>query len=150
MDTVKEESIDESEFIEQTGSSATSPHEKGAISISQSANEPESLPSEDIEIPESVRSVEWKIQIEAQESKRSKSDKDENYTEDNFVGDSSRQINEEIGDQTSSDLNTRDEPGMADLDSCPEEISKSASKSAGDDILLKADLITDELLEIIL
>ena len=92
--------------------------------------------------------MEWKIQIEAAESKRSKSDKDDNYTEDNYVGESSAQINEELGEETSSDINTRDE--MADLDSCPDEISKSASKSAGEDILAKADLIADELLAIIL
>ena len=150
MDTVKEESIDES-VIDQTGSEKTdkSPQDRGQTSVSQSANEPESLPSEDVEIPESVHSVEWKIQIE-QDTKRSRSDQgDANYSEDNFI-ESSRQINEEIGDQTSSDLNTRDDPGLADLDSCPEEVSKSASKSAGDEILSKADNITDELINIIL
>ena len=137
MDTVKEESIDES-FVEHTGSDGTSPKDRYQNSISQSANEPESLPSEDIERPESPRSVDWKIQI-AQDTKRS-DDYDDNLVE------SSRQINEEIGDETSSDLNTRDEHGMADLDSCPDEISKSASKSAGDDIVLKADLIAEELI----
>lgn len=47
-------------------------------------------------------------------------------------------------------MNTRDDHGMADLDSCPEEISKSGSKSAGDDLLLKADLIAEELLSAII
>ena len=49
MDTVKEESIDESEKVDHTGSGTPS-NQREAMSISQSANEPESLPSEDIEI----------------------------------------------------------------------------------------------------
>lgn len=150
MDTVKEESIDESEKVDHTGSGGTTPNPREGISVSQSANEPESLPSEDIEIQDSARSVDWKIKVEDKESQRPKSEKEDNYTEDDFA-ESQSKINEEIDDgSSSSDINTRDEEGLTDLNSCPEEISKSASKSAGEDILQKADLITDELLKIIL
>ena len=46
-------------------------------------------------------------------------------------------------------MNTRDEIG--DLESCPEGIGQSGSMSANDqDIFAKADVLTDELLELIL
>ena len=45
-------------------------------------------------------------------------------------------------------MNTRDE--IADLESCPEGGGQSGSQSAEVDLLAKADLITDELLELIL
>ena len=50
---------------------------------------------------------------------------------------------------SSSDLNTRDE--MGDLESCPEGVGQSASLSGNDgDLQLKAELITEELLQLIL
>lgn len=135
MDTVKEESVDESEKVDHTGSGGTTPNQREAISVSQSG-EPESLPSEDVEIEDSARSVDWKIKVESQEPQRPKSEKDDNYTEDDFA-ESQSKINEEIDEEgsSSSDINTRDEEGLTDLNSCPEEISKSgASKSGGEDL----------------
>lgn len=65
------------------------------------------------------------------------------------VSDENEADEEEEEMESSSDLNTRDE--MNDLESCPEGVGQSGSMSNNEhDIMAKADLLTEELFELIL
>ena len=102
MAPVEEESIDES-IVEQSKNSAaeSSARRESAGAPSQSEDQ-QSLPSEDQEIQNTARSVEWQIEI-AQDSERADKSKDkkenivtetdEGYTDDDFIQD------EEIEDE---------------------------------------------------
>ena len=95
-----------------------------------------SLPSEDLSVKDSVRSVDWKFDVkqgtfldkedEAQLSQSSEK-RQNSYIKEEKV-EESQEITEE--EDSSSDLNTRDE--IADLESCPDAIGQSGSMSAND------------------
>jgi len=113
-----------------------------------------SLPSEDLSVKDSVRSVDWKFDVKqgsldkdnVAELSQSSEKRQNSYIKEERVEDS-QEISEE--EDSSSDLNTRDE--IADLESCPDAIGQSGSMSANDqEMLNKADAITEELLELIL
>jgi hypothetical protein len=90
MDSVKEESIDESIEITSKASQPDQSHEKSAI---------ESLPSVDIEVKDSGKSTDWQIQVALDYNKSQSS---ESLTDD--YGAKQGEIEEEI-----SDLNNREE-----------------------------------------
>ena len=154
MDTVKEESVDDSgaeqsrDVTQSMGSSQKTPA-RAESSIG-------SLPSEDISVKDSVRSVDWKYDLNNQDSARginvkamdSESEKieEEKIDEESEIEESNSPGDEDEIDSSSDDMNTRDD-NITDLESCPEGIGNSQSASANDvDILTKADAITDELL----
>ena len=122
MDSVKEESIDESIEITSKASQPDQSHEKSAI---------ESLPSVDIEVKDSGKSTDWQIQLALDYNKSQSS---ESLTDD--YGAKQGEIEEDI-----SDLNNREE--IDDLQSCPDDIGKSQT----DELIQKADAIADELLK---
>ena len=116
-----------------------------------------SLPSEDISVKDSVRSVEWKYDINRESARESessanpaneasvKSDKKTSFIKEERVEDTESE--EDI--ESSSDLNTRDE--FEDLESCPDGVGQSGSAGhEQEDILAQADAITDELLHLLL
>lgn len=97
-----------------------------------------SLPSEDLSVKDSVRSVEWKFDVkqggsdkdDGQQSSQESELKPSSYIKEEKVEDSDEEIDEESDDDTSSDLNTRDE--YADLESCPDGVGQSGSMSNND------------------
>lgn len=106
MESVKEESIDESIEIEtKIEVSAPEPAEKFAV---------ESLPSEDVEIKDSGKSTDWQININDHSRRGS--------IQQAPTPDEMNEVEEDI-----DDLNERDEQALEDLQSCPEDIGKSQS-----------------------
>lgn len=156
MDTVKEESVDDSAQDQSQKDVTQSMLSSGKQSKSEHKAESSmgSLPSEDLSVKDSVRSVDWKFDVKQgsldkeQEAELSQSSekRQNSYIKEERVEESQEISEEEV---SSSDLNTRDE--IADLESCPDAIGQSGSMSANDqDMLNKADAITEELLELIL
>ena len=145
MDTVKEESVDDSaqsQSKDATQSMSSSKVTPGSKKQDAGESSMGSLPSEDMSVKDSVRSVEWKFDIKQQDSARDNTspndkqskelsevssevkkakeeDKEESIIEeDSPIEEDSQDSDEE--EDTSSDLNTRDE--MQDLESCPEGV----------------------------
>ena len=144
MDTVKEESVDDSaqsQSKDATQSMSSSKVTPGSKKQEAGESSIGSLPSEDMSVKDSVRSVEWKFDIKKQDSARDNTspndkqskeisevssevkkakeeDKEESIIEeDSPIEEDSSGSDEE---DSSSDLNTRDE--MQDLESCPEGV----------------------------
>ena len=98
------------------------------------------LPSDDIEISASNKSVQWQFDV----------NQDTNRSSQVAESDRGADFKQSISDQQSkisSDLNSREE--IDDLQSCPEDIGKSTSLS-NMDLDLNVDHMTDELLNILL
>ena len=180
MDTVKEESVDDSaQETSHKGDDVSSEMMKSSSKATPARVESSmgSLPSDDQSVMDSVRSVEWKIDVKQGDVaasppqkkqdliKEEKNEDDVDMSEDPITEEVSPgskkdmedsdeeayvQEEDEDVDDTSSDLNTRDE--MADLESCPDNVGQSQSMSGNDQDMLmaQADAITDELLNLIL
>ena len=133
IDTVKEESVDDSaaEQSRDVTQSVTSDQKSSKANPSRVESSLGSLPSEDISVKDSVRSVDWKIELNRESARDSevseanpaneatpKSDKKTSFIKEERQEDSDSDSEEEI--ESSSDLNTRDE--FEDLESCPDGV----------------------------
>ena len=117
-----------------------------------------SLPSDDMTVQDSVVSVDWKFDVLNADSARVRQSSDDEGTSEkkknDFINEEKLSETDEIeeeddhesDDDSSSDINTRDE--MEDLESCPDGVGQSASMS--EDVNLRAEAITEELLQLIL